>query len=221
MAGTVTREIAGPLEIRAAGSGNPPLLVGSLPLDQWAEVNNPAEGHFMERIVSGAFSRSIASRGSRLRLVYEHGKDPQIGRKPLGGPLTFDAGPGMLSYQAELLDAAYARDLLPGLRAGVFGSSFSFEPLVVDRNRYPSRSAQNPAGLEERTVNDGELFEISVTPFPVYAGATAGVRSETAEGVTVAELDELIEALDAYLAAWPSLASLRGVASGWRRRLFI
>lgn len=69
------------------------------------------------------------------------------------------------------------RDVLPGLRAGLYGSSFKFRVRDEDVARSPARSTSNPEGLEERTIRDAKVFEFGPVTFPAYAGATAGARS--------------------------------------------
>jgi phage head maturation protease len=44
------------------------------------------EGNFLERIAPGAFAHSLAHDRARLRVLFQHGRDPQIGDKPLGRP---------------------------------------------------------------------------------------------------------------------------------------
>jgi len=192
MTATVTRDYAGGLEIIRSEAGAAPVLAGiAVPYGQWAEVDNPLEGRFLESIAPGAFARSIASRGPKIRALLEHGKDPTVGNRPLG-PLTLEDTPDGLAYRIEALDVPYVRDLLPAVRAGLYGTSIRFRPTQVDRGR--------AGGLERRRVTEGELQELSLAAFAVYSGTTAGVRSEPGEGVTVAELDALLEALNAYLA---------------------
>jgi len=154
----------------------------------WAEVDSPVEGHFMEMTLPGAFTKTFAENRSRMKIIYDHGQDRNIGRKPLGpleditdradGP---DAG---LDYEGALLDAPYNRELLPGLKAGVYGSSYRFDIPNRDGDKWaykPGRSDHNPEGLPEHTVREARIRELGPTPFPVGEGTSAGVRSMTAE----------------------------------------
>ena len=52
-------------------------------------------------------------------------------------------------------------------------------PYRSDNVYRPGKSEHNPAGLEERTVTEAGMKELSITAFPVYEGTTAGVRSVT------------------------------------------
>jgi phage head maturation protease len=78
-----------------------------------------------------------------------------------------------------MLDTGYNRELLPGLEAGVYGSSFRFKVTREDVDQRPQRSEHNPEALPERTVREVELFEMGPVTVPAYADTTAGVRSLT------------------------------------------
>jgi phage head maturation protease len=40
----------------------------------WIEVRSAAEGHFLERVAPGAFTRMIAEDRSRMRVLFQHGR---------------------------------------------------------------------------------------------------------------------------------------------------
>ncbi len=146
--------------------------------NEWTEINSAFEGHFMERNDPGAFKKTIKENRSGVRVLFDHGHDPQIGNKPLGPleELSADAG-----YVVPLLDTSYNRDLLPGLKAGVYGASYRFQVMKEELKQDPGVSDHNPKGLPERTIKEVRLFELGPVTFPAYAGATAGVRSLTDE----------------------------------------
>jgi HK97 family phage prohead protease len=153
--------------------------------DEWAEVNSRLEGRFMERMQRGAFTRTLRDNGDRLRVLFNHGEDPQIGFKPLGRITSLQEDQRGVAYEVELFDVDYVQSLLPALEAGQFGSSFTFRPLkdkrqVVSR---PQRSDFNPEGIPEVTVQELNMREFGPCMFPVYAGTTAGLRSMTDEFV--------------------------------------
>src|SRR5207247_9184891 len=83
------------------------------------------------------------------------------------------------AYEVPLLDTSYNRDLLEGLRAGAYGSSFRFKVQREDFNQKPARSTYNPKALPERTIREAKVMEFGPVTFPAYEGATAGVRSLT------------------------------------------
>jgi phage head maturation protease len=51
--------------------------------DRWALINNEREGRFLERIMPGAFTKTIAE-NKLMRCLFQHRRHPQVGLKPLG-----------------------------------------------------------------------------------------------------------------------------------------
>lgn len=147
--------------------------------NEWIEVNSVFEGHFMERFSPGAFKKTFSERQSRMRCIFRHGLDPQIGQKVLGPVERLEEDDHGASYVVPLFDTSYNRDLLPGLKAGQYGSSFEFGIVKQEYKRRPQRSDFNPNGLDERTVTEAFVTEFGPCTFPQYAGTTAGVRSVT------------------------------------------
>jgi hypothetical protein len=111
-----------------------------------------------------------------MKVLYDHGQDPQIGNKVLGPirDLTTSA-----AFGVPLFDTSYNRDLLPGLKAGVYGSSFRFTVEKDEWDRSPERSTHNPDAIPERTITEARVFEFGPVTFPANPNATAGVRSTT------------------------------------------
>jgi HK97 family phage prohead protease len=52
--------------------------------NDWTEIDSTYEGRFLERIMPGAFADTFDAKGDTIRVLYDHGRDPQIGNKPLG-----------------------------------------------------------------------------------------------------------------------------------------
>jgi HK97 family phage prohead protease len=179
--GNLVRAISG-CEIRDAGEGDtgPGTLTGYLAtFNQWTEINSQREGHFMERMAPGAFARTIADNGSRMKVTFNHGKDPQLGDKVLGIPTVLEEDTRGVRYEVPLFATDYNRELAPGLKAGAYGSSFRFNVVADDYNKKAARSDYNPQGLPERTVRELSMAEFGPVTFPAYTGATAGMRSLT------------------------------------------
>lgn len=143
---------------------------------QWREVNSGLLGHYLERIAAGAFSKAIAEARSRMKVTFRHGKDPHLGYRSLG-PLTVlqedDCG---VYYEVELAADDDVRSLVPGLRAGIYGSSFTFDVLAEDFVKHPRRSRHNPLGLPELTIREVRCSELGPVYRPAYAGTSAGIR---------------------------------------------
>ncbi|HEX6968188.1 MAG TPA: HK97 family phage prohead protease [Micromonosporaceae bacterium] len=145
--------------------------------DTWYEIDSAWEGRFMESIKRGAFRKTMKERGNQVKVLFNHGFDPQIGDKALGVPEVLEERDDAPYLQAPLLDTSYNRDLLPGLRAGAYGSSFMFEVIRDEWNMEPEKSDHNPEGLPERTIKEVRLFEAGPVTWPANPEATAGVRS--------------------------------------------
>jgi hypothetical protein len=177
----LVRALSG-LEIRDDGGadGSPGTLTGYLAVfNQWSEINSAHEGHFMERMAPGSFARTIADNASRMKVTFNHGKDPQLGDKVLGIPTVLGEDDYGVRTEVPLFPTSYNRDLAPGLKAGAYGMSFRFNVIGEDLNRRPKPSAYNPDGIPERTVREVRMQEFGPVTFPAYEGASAGMRSLT------------------------------------------
>lgn len=147
--------------------------------DVWYEVDSVYEGHFLERIAPGAFADTIANDRGAMRVTFNHGTDPSLGNKVLGPITALEEDRTGARYEVALLDTTYNRDLLPGLKAGVYGSSFRFNVLDEEFDHKPGRSRHNPDGIPERTITRAHVGEFGPVTFPASPAATAGVRSLT------------------------------------------
>jgi HK97 family phage prohead protease len=157
-----------------------PTLYGHFSVfNRWTEINSWFEGNFLERIAPGAFKKTIGENRDRIKALFQHGMDPQIGDKPLGPIADLREDDMGAYYEVPLLDTSYNRDLIPGLEAGLYGASFRFQVMREELNDQPDPSDHNPRGLPERTIKEARLHEFGPVTFPAYQGATAGVRSLT------------------------------------------
>lgn len=182
------------VELRQEGEPGQPTLFGHLAVfNQWTEINSVFEGHFLERLAPGAFTKTFRENRDKMRVLFQHGKDPQIGDKPLGPIERLGEDETGAFYEVPMLDTSYNRDLIPGLQAGLYGSSFRFKVMKDEVDRRPSRSAYNPKGLPERTITEVRVPEFGPVTFPAYEGATAGVRSITDRFVFGSEFREATE----------------------------
>lgn len=159
--------------------GMPTMVVRFSPFGVWYEINSYWEGRFLERTERGAFAKTMAEQGSRVKVLFNHGGDPQIGDKVLGLAEDLREDPDSAAGDVPLLDTSYNRDLLPGIEAGAYGSSFMFRVIQDAWNDEPGRSDHNPEGLPERTIKEVRLFEFGPVTWPANASATAGIRSMT------------------------------------------
>jgi len=145
----------------------------------WYEVNSLWEGKFLERTAPTAFDQTIAEDRSSMRVLFDHGFDPQIGNKVLGPISDLRVDPDSPIGEVPLFDTTYNRDLLPGLQAGVYGSSFRMRVLEDSWNDEPEPSDHNPKGIPERTILRTKTMEFGPVTFPANPDATATMRSIT------------------------------------------
>lgn len=177
-------------EADASGTG-PGTLVGhfSTP-NNWYEINSFFEGHFIERIAPGAFKKTLQERKSGgetpIRVLLEHGFDPQVGDKPLGVPEVLSEQAGGPYAEVPLFDTSYNRDLAPALAAGAYGQSFRFQ-VMRDEWIEPQSDGFEKTGnsawndLPQRTIREVRVSEFGPTVFPANPAADAGLRSTTDE----------------------------------------
>lgn len=168
---------AGP-EVRAAEDGNPTLFGHFAVFNRFTEINSIFEGNFMERIAPGAFRKTFKENRERIRALFQHGSDPQVGDKPIGRIEELREDEEGAYYEVDLY-RGLPELVVDGLRDGQYGASFRFRVMREDVVESPEPSEENPRGIEERTIKELRLFEFGPVTFPAYADATAGVRSLT------------------------------------------
>jgi HK97 family phage prohead protease len=144
------------------------------------EINSAYEGRFLERIAPGAFADTLTKNGDRIKVLYDHGMDPQLGNKPLGMIRSMGEDKKGAYYEVELIDTDYNRNfIVPAAAAGLLGSSFRFRVVDETWNDPRRATASNPERLPERTITKLEVFEFGPVTFPANPAATAAVRSAT------------------------------------------
>jgi HK97 family phage prohead protease len=183
---TVIRAFAPGLEFRSADEDLGPGYLGMLrirfsPVNEWTEINSSWEGRFMERFAPNAWRKTIKEQAHKIRALFQHGQDPQIGDKPLGPFHRLEEDDDGGYAEVKLLDTSYNRDLLPGLQEGLYGASHRFRAMRVTEEEVPERSEHNPDGIREVTITEARLYELGPVTFPAYEGASSGMRSMTDE----------------------------------------
>lgn len=183
----LVRAVPRTVELRAADSDGEgadstemPTMRGHFSVfDTWYEIDSFWEGRFLERTAPGSFRKTLAEGLRTIKVLFNHGHDFHIGDKvlgPIGDAREDDFG---AFYEVPLLDTTYNRDLLPGLEAGLYGSSFRFRVTRDEWNDEPGKSEHNPDGIPERTIKEVRVFEFGPVTFPANPDATAGVRCLT------------------------------------------
>ncbi len=132
-----------------------PVVGRMLPFNEWTEVRSAKEGNFFEQFAPGSLSKSIRERGATIEEMWEREDGAH--------------------YRSRLLEGV-PELVVSGLRAGLYGSSVSFRARRFERVSHPRRRADNPGGLEERTITEADVYEFSFVTFPQYVGATARVE---------------------------------------------
>src|SRR6266498_3355186 len=181
--GEIGRAMPSGFDLVRSQNGGPRRLAGHFAVfNQWTEINSRIEGHFMERIMPGAFAKTISERADRIRLLLEHGTHPQLGKSPIGKITVLREDDTGGYFEAELFPSV--PDLvMDGLEAGEYGASFWFGIVHANWVQRPPKSQHNPQGISESSLTELMLKEFGPVTFPIYDGATVGVRSMTDEAV--------------------------------------
>jgi hypothetical protein len=165
------------------------------------EIDSLWEGHFIETVAPGAFKKTIKNDATGMRVLYDHGFDPQLGNKPLGPIQTLREDANGAYYEVPLLDTDYNRNfLLPCLRGQLMngeqvgsqlGASFRFIVTGETWDRSGKKSRTNPNGLDQRTITEAQVLEFGPVTFPAAPTATAGVRSGSDDFINKLRTDPL------------------------------
>jgi len=176
------------ITIRSGGDGRTVEAYAAV-FDTEVEIQDH-QGHYLERISSAAFERTIAHRGTKFGVFYNHGltlhgTPSERGSMPIGTPVEVRAdNRGLLTVtrynQTELADEA-----LEAIRTGaITGQSFSgrfigYEPQAPRGGFKRSKTGE----LTVVTRNEIAMTEYGPTPFPAYEQAQIlGVRSISEPG---------------------------------------
>lgn len=167
------------LEVRNDDTSGGEILKGHFVVfNRWTEIDSWFEGNFMERVAPGACKKTFREQRDSMRVLLQHGRDPQIGDKPIGSISTLREDEEGGYYEAPLFKGL--PDLVvEGLRANQYGASFRFRVMREEYDKEPSVSDHNPKGIPERTIKEMQIFEFGPVTFPAYSEATAGLRSLT------------------------------------------
>lgn len=185
----------GAMAFRDAEDGSPILEGKMMPYGEWTEINSRVEGHFMETFAPGALAKTLKEQAARIKMLFEHGRDATLGRQTIAELLGFRDEPDGAYYKASPLDGIPPL-ILSGLKRGLYGASILFEPIKWDRSRFPGKSDHNPRGIEEHTIREAAVREISITAFPAYQSTSASVRSITDEVAARALLGDPVQLLE-------------------------
>ena len=140
------------------------------------------DGHYMEVIAPGAFDRTIAERGTKFGVFYNHGltlhgASSERGSVPIGTPLEVRADERGLYTRVRYHKTPLADEVLEAIREGsITGYSFSGRFIQSKPPRVPRRRSDGELPTVTRT--EIKLTEFGPTPMPAYEEASIiGVRS--------------------------------------------
>jgi HK97 family phage prohead protease len=153
------------LEIRAAaGAGETRTAAGYAVLyDQEANVFDI----WIETIAPGAFDKSLQERD--VLAVHSHDTGRVVGRKN-AGTLTLRSDSKGIAFENPLPDTSDGRDLAVQIdRGDISGMSFGF--------RATKQEWDDASDPPRRRILEGELYEITYTPMPVWKQTEVGLRS--------------------------------------------
>jgi hypothetical protein len=151
----------------------------------------------MERTVRGAFAKTMAEQGANVKCQFDHGYDTSVGSRVLclAEELREDADTAVL--EGDLFDTSYNRDLLPGIKAGAYGSSLPLpghqgrverRPRAVrPQPRTACRSAPSPRSASSRPAPSCLARTLTPppgsAPSPTSSGSAPGQRDPQVEGL--------------------------------------
>jgi HK97 family phage prohead protease len=148
-------------------------------------------GGFRERFLPGAFTRSLASDKSDVKMLFNHNSDFVLGRQANGTLQLFDTPQG-LNFRCKLNpDSQAHRDLHSSIKRGdISECSFAFG-VDPDGETWDTAADEKRGGewYKRRTVKSAQLFDVSVVTTPAYGdGATKVVaRSSNARVIVPRE----------------------------------
>jgi len=153
-------------ELRVArGADHRPRIIGYA-----ARFNRPScdLGGFVERIESGAFARTLAD-GDDVRALIDHNPTLVLGRTKAGTLRLREDDNGLMA-EIDPPDTTAAQDVMESIRRrDVDGMSFGF------MTRQESWDCD--ADPWQRTLQDVQLFDVSVVTYPAYPDTSVAVRS--------------------------------------------
>ena len=124
---------------------------------------------FVERIGKGVFTRALENSKRDIDFLAEHDSS-KILASTRNDSLTLHEDESGLYMEATIAPTSWGRDAYTLIESGIYRNmSFGFK-VVKDK----WKSIEN--GLYERTIEDLELFEVSVVKNPAYSQSTIAAR---------------------------------------------
>lgn len=125
---------------------------------------------FKEKIAKGAFARAIKSFQKDIDFLQEH-DSKKILASTRNGSLQLTEDDQGLYMQATIVPTSWGKDAYEMINSGIFKNmSFGFRTIKDSWKQIESN-------LYERTIEELELFEVSVVKDPAYSQSTIAARS--------------------------------------------
>jgi HK97 family phage prohead protease len=176
---TVERRFIPGGEIRFEDTDRGPMIRGyAAVFNRWSEDL----GWFREKIDPGAFSKTIME--DDIRGLWNHDPNWVLGRNKSGTMSLREDGRGLF-YEISPPDTEMARGFVESIKRGdVTGSSFAFV------TREQSWVEKGERELDERTLIDVQLLDVSPVTYPAYLDTTVAMRSKNIFLAQSAETDQ-------------------------------
>ncbi len=152
-------------ELRITGEGDKRKIVGYP-----AVFNKLSEnlGGFREKIAPGTFTTTL-DKGDDVRALVDHDPSKVLGRNT-AGTLSLEQNTKGLKATIKPADTQAGRDIIVSLERGdIDGMSFGFRT-ITDK-------WETIDGEEIRTLEEVQLFDVSVVTYPAYPDTSVALRS--------------------------------------------
>ncbi len=156
-----------PMEWANAETGDGRTLKG------YASVFNvPIEsGEQTTFVKPGAFTKTLKENRDQIKVLFNHGRDPSIGEKPLGTILDLRQDKKGLYAEVRVSDTSYGKDVIELVRDGALDAmSIQFETTQEKFND----------DLSERYLEQVRLYEFGPVTFPANSEALFTLHSREA-----------------------------------------
>lgn len=157
------------LEIRNIGTDNRKLVgYAAVFKNEYTEVRDRYGDTFYERVLQGAFKKSLIER--EVFMLINHDWNKVVGRTTSN--LVIQEDKNGLRFELNVPNTTDGNDLLENVKQGIIkGCSFGFN--VVSQN-----VELDDDGILYRDIHEVELFEITATHTPVYKDTEINARSQ-------------------------------------------
>lgn len=157
------------VEFRASDGADGQTIEGyAAVFNEWADIRDHV-GTFRERILPGAFKRSLGQRTPVMQ--FDHGTHPLIGSLPLGVYSVAREDKNGVFVRGRLSDNWLIQPVRDAVRDKAI-NGMSIRMRVID-----DEWGRDDDGVETRSVKEAELPEMGPVVFPAYVTTSVAMRS--------------------------------------------